>query len=825
MADIYTVKKGDTLWDIASRYGDQISGSSITAKVQTLVKLNNITDPKFIVTGQQLKFDGEPSAPTVTKTSRATIKAFGLQSNTDRTIYATWEWTTSNTENYNVIWYYDTGDGIWFIGNDGNVTANQSTYNAPSNAKRVKFKVKPISKKHNVNDTEVSYWTANWSTEEIYDFNNNPPTTPPVPTVKIEKYKLTAELDNLNVKATSIQFQIVKNDTSVFKTGTASINTNSASFSCNVNAGDEYKVRCRSHRDGIYSDWSEYSNNVSTIPSTPDGIKTCEATSETSVYLEWEVSKTAKTYDIEYTTKKKYFDESNATTKINGVEFNRYEITGLESGEEYFFRVRATNDNGSSSWSDISSIVIGKKPSAPTTWSSTTTVIVGEPLILYWVHNAEDGSSQTVAELELIIDGVTETHTIKNTTDEETKDKTSFYNIDTSHYTEGTNIQWRVRTAGITKIYGEWSVQRTVDVYAPPTLEMNIVDHLENRIEVLESFPFYITALAGPKTQLPIGYHLIVTSNDSYETVDNVGNRKLVSVGEAIYSQYFDTSDALMVEFSAGNINLDNNISYTITCTVSMNSGLTAEDSKIFTVAWNDLEYEPNAEIGMDTNTYTTSILPYCKNEFGVLIPGIILSVYRREFDGSFTEIASGLDNVKNTTVIDPHPSLDYARYRIVAMTSDTGAVSYCDIPGYPVNCKTSIIQWDEDWTSFNSLNEDSMEQNTWSGSILKLPYNIDVSEKSNLDVELVKYIGREHPVSYYGTQIGQTSTWNMSVPKEDKETLYALRRLSIWKGDVYVREPSGSGYWASVKVSFSQKHCDPVIPVTFDITRVSGGI
>ena len=90
-----------------------------------------------------------------------------------------------------------------------------------------------------------------------------------------------------------------------------------------------------------------------------------------------------------------------------------------------------------------------KKPAAPTTWSSTTTVIVGEELKLYWVHNAEDGSSQTFAELELIIDGITETRTIENSTDEETKDKTSVYTIDTSDYIEGTTVQWRVRTAGM----------------------------------------------------------------------------------------------------------------------------------------------------------------------------------------------------------------------------------------------------------------------------------------------------------------------------------------------------------------------------------------
>ena len=63
------------------------------------------------------------------------------------------------------------------------------------------------------------------------------------------------------------------------------------------------------------------------------------------------------------------------------------------------------------------------------------------------------------------------------------------------------------------------------------------------------------------------------------------------------------------------------------------------------------------------------------------------------------------------------------------------------------------------------------------------------------------------------------------TIPKEDKETIYALRRLSIWSGDVYVREPSGMGYWANVEVTFNIKHSDVTVPITLNITRVEGGV
>ena len=184
----------------------------------------------------------------------------------------------------------------------------------------------------------------------------------------------------------------------------------------------------------------------------------------------------------------------------------------------------------------------------------------------------------------------------------------------------------------------------------------------------------------------------------------------------------------------------------------------------------------------------------------------------------------TGLANNRGSFITDPHPALDYARYRIVARSKTTGSVSYYDMPGLPVGEKAVVIQWDEEWHPYENLDYAS-DQIIWSGSMLKLPYNIDISESNAIDTSLVEYIGRKHPVSYYGTQVGQTQTWSVDIPKTDTETIYALRRLSVWMGDVYIREPSGSGYWANISVSFSQKHLDTTIPVKFDIKRVAGGM
>lgn len=913
----HTVVAGDTLSEIAAKYKGDYGYTDTYKYMNVLVSLNNIANPNMIVIGQVIKLTGTASGTSSSTTKSVNnnapiIDAFGLISSDETKLYATWTWGKEHeTKEYKFEWDYRViGNNTWFIGNHGSnsvdsdnrAASHQTTWDIPANAAYIRFRVKPIAETtKDSNKNEVPRWKANWSGYKSY-YNRPKTGTPSAPSIKIDKYKLTATIDDVDAEelnATTIQFQVVKivnNKISVFNTGSSTIDKSFdyVSYSCNVGAGVEYKVRCRAYGNTGYSDWSDFSETVGTIPATPQHITTCKANSETSVYLAWVAVTNAKSYDIEYTTKKSYFDNSDETSTKTGIEFTHFEVTGLESGQEYFFRIRAVNDGGASAWSAISSVAIGKAPAAPTTWSSTTTATVGEALNLYWVHNAEDNSSQTMAELELTVDGKTEVINVVNTTDEEEKDKTSVYSIDTSKYTEGVKILWRVRTMGIISTYGDWSVQRTIDIYAPPVLELTVSDASWNQIDTLESFPFHISALPGPDTQKPTSYHVSITANESYETVDNIGNEKYVNAGDEIYSRFFDISHSLRNNVSAGDISLENGMSYTVTCTVSMDSGLTATSSTQFFVSWGDDLYFVNAEISINDKEYTANIRPYCEEhrvvfyrvnydsttdkytfttedveiETGVpvLVEGVLdtewyyaytetgeqvftgtttsgddiyyctveesfpvedvtLSVYRREYDGTFTEIATDLDNTMNVTVTDPHPSLDYARYRIVATSIATGSVSFYDMPGVPVNCHSIIIQWDDDWSNFDTNEDAAVVEPSWAGSLLNIPYNIDVSNNNDSDVTTVSYIGRKHPVSYYGTQLGEKASWSVEIPKSDKETLYGIRRLAIWMGDVYVREPSGSGYWATIKVSYSQKHCETTIPVSFEITRVEGGI
>lgn len=883
---------------------------------------------------------------------------------------ATWSWSKDHLDHFEVEWYNGEGVGHWIEGTKTTTKAYAVNFTASSNAYHVKVKVKPVATKKKSDNKP--YWKGEWASYEYALPKNTevPDTTPaqlPTPTIEVDGQKITASISNVDLKANveTVEFRLYSIDNGTTKwigTGTVPIKNGRASHVFTATPGGKYTSRCRAVYKGKYGLWSDETGIQTTPPSAPSGWYKYYALSDTSVLLEWMNSPNAEQYEIQYTTKKMYFDSSSdvqsmtvdAITTEDGTKLGHAEVTGLTAGQEYFFRVRAINSGGKSGWSTIVSVIVGKTPSAPTTWSSTTTAIVTEPVSLYWIHNSEDGSSQTYAELELTIDGIVKpVITIKNSTEEKEKDKTSVYKLDTSVYYEGAQIKWRVRTKGVTinntdgidVSWSDWSVQRTIDIYAKPTLELVVENQEAVQIETVNSFPFYISAVSSRGRQVPIGYYVTVVSDEFYTTTDVYGRDVNIEKGTALYSKYFNTSDDLKLEMTAGNIDLENGVSYSVKVTVSMDSGLTAEAEVPFNVSWDETSSEPDADITYDKDTYTCSIIPYCRktpeniflksvgwdmggsvesyeiidsnsisviaeddyaqiwfeidpnldatkqykincyadncelylfkdeelinsdvfdpntladvtisgytlgmfrikdfnssNTFSVinmcifdmndndLIEDTLLSVYRKEYDGSFTEIATGIENDAATAVTDPHPSLDYARYRIVATSKSTGAIGYSDV-SIPIQEKSLILQWDDVWYDYsyeNSDEENLKKEHAWSGSLIRLPYNIDISDKTTPDVNLVEYIGRKRPVSYHGTQLGEVSTWNADIDKNDKDTIYALRRLSTYMGNVYVREPSGIGYWATVNVSMPIKHLDVTIPITLELVRVEGGV
>jgi hypothetical protein len=874
----HVVKAGDTVWGLCERFGSSIAGNDIYEKMNTVKRLNNIKDIDWIYVDQILILSENGSTSTTTPTTSSNkpdVTGFGLRSDdtSGRSMIVNWTWSKDGTAGYTCRWQQYL-NGKW-VGSDTDISHPedmycQSTFSADKEATKVQFQVRPFYKENNEN----KYWDdVEWSDAKIYDFSDNPPLVPPVPTIEIKDLILTMKYDGIKADelgATCVKFNVIKdNVASVYTSPPIQILSNSiddgplyyyTAHQYTVKPGSQYKVRaCTMNGKEKTSGWSDFSDNKGTKPSAPSMIEDkCRRVKRTdgsiAAHLEWTAVPNAEYYIVEYTTVREDFTNSPsnlATAETEDVRTS-LEITGIESGHDYFFRVKAVNAVGNSDPSSpIVEIPIGKPPAAPTTWSSSNSAFVGDTMELNWIHNSSDGSTQTNAQLSMQInDGDWYSYEFANTTNENTGEQTD---VQTFAYGQAISykgslhvkmdttipalkdakIVWKVRTAGVTDEFSDtdWSVERTIYIYDKPTLVLSMVKDLADEngtiVENLDSFPFYIRGvvdLDSYELQRPIGYHLRVVSTEFYETIDDIGRTKAINPGDAIYSKYFDTSDVLIVEMSANNIDLESGIKYSVHCAADMSTGLSVNQSYEFSVNWVDVSYVVDATIGINKPEYSAVITPHCTGTDGELVENVVISIYRREYDGSYTEIAKNVPN-NGTSITDPHPSLDYARYRLVAKDTVTGAISFYDMIGYPVKGTAVIIQWDEEWSNFNVSDELIAVGPDWSGSMVSLPYNIDVSDNRKREVEFAKYVGRENPVTYYGTHRDETSTWSVSIPKNDKETIYALRRLSLWTGDVYVREPSGMGYWANITVRFNQKHKNTVIPVTIDITRVEGGM
>ena len=862
--------------------------------------------------------------------------ACSITERSSRTATCTWTFNTKYkyVDHYEVTWrYYTPHNKQWNSASTTNVTSKFSTYSIPANSDRAKCTVRPIqkSKYKNKSIPKKEKWTASASTS-AYAYIGEQQNYPDVPSryeMKVEGNTAVCTVSNYKVDGTKITFRIVIDGKDIFASPTANVKYGQASTTkITLKPGHSYYMQCMATRNGLNSAWSDWTESKPTAPGQVTGVtaETLPTTEQDTTYrvqISWKQAQNVSDpqndkYEIAYTKKPEYFDTSpNDVQKVDVENSNviptKFIVVPPSEGT-WFFRVRGVNSSGNGAWSSPNaSASVGQKPEAPTTWSYTSSVKIGDPIVFNWTHNSADGSKQSAARINIKINGVLQDPITLTT------EKT--YSYSTDELEDGATVTWSVQTKGSHPEYSDASVEREARAFIEPTVSVNINSQSSNVITTIpftfpsgtiqagdsdvelytelepfipvdsfvvsmsiesipasmadlnlsaelaeenctlkvrynnptendvvlseavtleikirynllpdpetmnymvRSYPLSVLIDSGPDSQKLISADFTIKSKETYVVADDTGRWSYVNVGDSIYTKRIDNPDANEIEFdlTPGDIDLATGVTYSATAVAYMSSGLIATGTFDFDVAFtDDEEFIPDAGVEIDLNTLTATIDPFCDDEFGAPIKkGATLSVYRLNFDGTFTELATDIPLGELQTVIDPHPTLDYARYRIVAKSDKSGKISYYDLPPEPVNVDCIVMQWADEWATLDEETGDII------GDMLILPLNVDVSDSNNMDVSLIEYIGRENPVSYYGTQKGYSSNWKCEIRKDDADSVYSIRRLARYAGDVYVREPNGSGYWANVKVQYSINHNTPTIPVSFTVTRVEGG-
>jgi len=190
-----------------------------------------------------------------------------------------------------------------------------------------------------------------WSNTETADITPEAPTAPS--SLAISQLSTTSALVNWtdnsdNEEGFTLEYSL-NSDFSSSSTLSASANETEKTLS-SLTTGETYYIRVRAYNDGGVSSWSSMVSMLvsSLIPEAPSNLAVI-AESDNSLSVGWtDNSDSESGFTLDYAREADFSDASSVDIPANA---GSNTIEGLDSDTTYFFRIRAYNENGSSSFS------------------------------------------------------------------------------------------------------------------------------------------------------------------------------------------------------------------------------------------------------------------------------------------------------------------------------------------------------------------------------------------------------------------------------------------------------------------------------------------
>lgn len=554
------------------------------------------------------------------------------------------------------------------------------------------------------------------------------------------------------------------------------------------------------------------------VPHAPTGVSVNATSISGTVKIKWDWTwKDAQSAVISWADHEDAWESTDEpeTYTISNTHAGEWNVSGLETGKRWYFRVRLVKGSGENgiygAWSALAMIDLSSAPAIPVLTLSQGAIPQGGSVSAFWAYVSTDGTGQAYAEIceaTLTGEGIRYGDVIATS---ETAQHVTLYAERLGWQTGETHHLCVRVVSGSGRVSDAWS--DPVPIIIADALEANIdntslieseitVEDNTRRVLALTSMPFTakITgAGTGGMTTLVIDrvedYHI-----DRPDETDYNG-----FAGEtiALFTQVGEEPITILREDLIGN--LDDGASYRLIATVSDSLGQSSSKDLTFEVHWEHQAVKPEGSVVMQDRI--AMITPMAPEGFA---EGDTCDIYRLSADRPELIVSGGSFG---ETYVDPYPAIgEFGGHRIVYRTADgdyitaDNELAWLDLTaedGDILDLKFSLIDFE--------------------GEQIEFRYDVTHSNSWEKDFKETRYLGGS-VTGDWNKAVGRTASLKgATVTIKDQDTMKKFRRLASYPGICHLRTVDGSSFACDIQVNEDRSYGKETIRAEYSlsVTRV----
>lgn len=503
------------------------------------------------------------------------------------------------------------------------------------------------------------------------------------------------------------------------------------------------------------------------------------------------------------------------TFELSRIHASAWNISGLETGQKWYVRVRlfsGTETKTYGSYSDTVTIDLSSAPSIPTLVLSDSVITEDGEVTASWAYSTTDGTAQAYAEIceaELTANGIEYGDIIAHV---QTAQHITINAKDAGWETGETYLLCVRVVSASGRVSDSWSDPVAVTIAEPLVCEITDTS-LEEITVTHDSQNFTVLAL----TELPLTVTVTGAGDGGITTVavERAEDYHVERPDETEFDGYEGETVLLRsqtgeneIAFGLADITgaLDDGASYRIVAVVTDSFGQKATDSIEFEVHWEHqaLAITATAEVSAGAVKITPS------KPTGALATDTA-DIYRLSADKP-TLIYK--DAVLGDTYVDPYPTLgEYGGHRVVFKTANGDYITANDELAF---ADTGEADGDNVPAEYGLVID-------FPDGTLELNYNIDVSNNWSKDFQETQYLGGSVQGDWNAAVSRTASIGGVLITLINAKDIRLMRRLAVYAGICHVRTHDGSNYVADVQVSEQYDHDEQrkIAKFSLNITRV----